>query len=175
MDSLTGHDLTRSSDRRPLVDVPVVAAGGIGDASGCNRRPGSCAGGGSNGKVIPACERVRRPRLIARLLREKKSRTHAQTKGFTGKKDISAGSNCLLRSGNRGGGDSTYPVHRGLSATYAIRQSGGAIGPCPCGRAKRKSSACTTCRLTERCLRTFPRRRAVFNWSASRRQTHFQR
>src|SRR6266849_5804461 len=136
-DSLTGT-LSLVPQIVNIVDVPVIAAGGIGDARGVNRGPGSRRRGRANGHGIPGLRGIRcRRGSFAR----QKSRTHCVDQGLYRK----------ARAGN------SQPLDRGverarnrdlaLSATTRTCQKpldssrgGGPVGPsASVGRAKCQS------------------------------------
>ena len=124
-----------------MVDVPVIAAGGIADARGVVAALALGAEAVQMGTVFLACEESGASRLHRQALRGKKAGHTALTKGFTGR--LARGiHNRLLEELNRGGnGDFT------LSAATRTRQKprdrgrgGGPIGSsAPVGRAKRQS------------------------------------
>ena len=139
-DSLTGT-LSLVPQIVDIVDVPVIAAGGIGDARGRNRRPGSWRRGRPNGNGIPGVRGIRRQPPSSRSFAGKKCRTHRVDKGLHGK--TRAGNPQPLDGGvePRGNRDSA------VSAATRTRQKprdrgrgGGPIGsPASVGRAKRQS------------------------------------
>ena len=139
-DSLTGT-LSLVPQIVDNVDVPVIAAGGIGRCARRNRRPGSWRRGRANGNGIPGVRGVRRQPPSSPGFTRKKSRAHRADKGLHRK--TRAGNPQPLAGGVEPGrnGDST------LSVATKPRQKprdpgrgGGPIGsPAPMGWAKCQS------------------------------------
>ena len=103
-----------------IVDVPVIAAGGIGDARGVIAALALGAEAVQMGTVFLACEESGASLLHRQALREKKAGHTALTKGFTGR--LARGiHNRLLEELNREGtAILPYPLQRGLVRNLAI-------------------------------------------------------
>src|SRR5712675_2374353 len=112
-DSLTGT-LSLVPQIVDNVDVPVIAAGGIGDARGVVAALALGAEGVQMGKVFLACEESGASLLHRQALRGKKAGHTALTKGFTGR--LARGiHNRLLEELNRPGTEILpYPLQRAL-------------------------------------------------------------
>jgi nitronate monooxygenase len=112
-DSLTGT-LSLVPQIRDVVDVPVIAAGGIGDARGVIAALALGAEAVQIGTAFLACEESGASRLHRQALLEGAARHTALTKGFTGRL-ARAIHNRLLDDLNRTGTPILpYPLQRGL-------------------------------------------------------------
>jgi nitronate monooxygenase len=112
-DSLTGT-LSLVPQVVDIVDVPVIAAGGIGDARGVMAALALGAEAVQMGTVFLACEESGASRLHREALLERKAGHTALTKGFTGR--LARGiRNRLMEELNRPGTEILpYPLQRGL-------------------------------------------------------------
>jgi nitronate monooxygenase len=103
-----------------LVDVPVIAAGGIGDARGVVAALALGAEGVQMGTVFLACEESGAGRLHREALRGPDAGHTALTRGFTGR--LARGiRNRLMEELNRNGTEFLpYPLQRGLLRSLSI-------------------------------------------------------
>src|SRR6267154_1936249 len=103
-----------------IVDVPVIAAGGIGDARGVIAALALGAEAVQMGTVFLACEESGASRLHRQALREKKAGHTALTKSFTGRL-ARVIHNRLMEELNQPGTEILpYPLQRGLVRNVAI-------------------------------------------------------
>ena len=118
-DSLTGT-FSLVPQIADIVDVPVIAAGGIGDARGVIAAMALGAEAVQMGTVFLACEESGASLLHRQALRGKKARHTALTKGFTGR--LARGIyNRLLEELNWPGTEILpYPLQRALVRNLAI-------------------------------------------------------
>jgi nitronate monooxygenase len=118
-DSLTGT-LSLVPQIADIVDVPVIAAGGIGDARGVIAAMALGAEAVQMGTVFLACEESGASLLHRQVLRGKKAGHTALTKGFTGR--LARGIyNRLLEELNWPGTEILpYPLQRALVRNLAI-------------------------------------------------------
>src|SRR6266404_1290591 len=118
-DSLTGT-LSLVPQIVDIVNLPVIAAGGIGDARGVIAALSLGAEAVQMGTVFLACEESGASRLHRQALRGKKAGHSALTKGFTGR--LARGiHNRLLEELNREGmAILPYPLQRRLVRNLAI-------------------------------------------------------
>src|SRR5882724_9079701 len=118
-DSLTGT-LSLVPQIVDIVDAPVIAAGGIGDARGVIAALALGAEAVQMGTVFLACEESGASRLHRQALRGKKAGHTALTKGFTGR--LARGiHNRLLQELNQDGTVILpYPLQRSLVRNLAI-------------------------------------------------------
>jgi nitronate monooxygenase len=118
-DSLTGT-LSLVPQIVDIVDVPVIAAGGIGDARGVIAALALGAEAVQMGTVFLACEESGASRLHREALLGGNAGHTALTKGFTGR--LARGiSNRLMEDLNRKGTEVLpYPLQRGLVRNLAI-------------------------------------------------------
>src|SRR6266478_6244352 len=118
-DSLTGT-LSLVPQIIDIVDLPVIAAGGIGDARGVIAALSLGAEAVQMGTVFLACEESGASRLHRQALREKKAGHSALTKGFTGR--LARGiHNRLMEELNQQGTEILpYPLQRELVRNLAI-------------------------------------------------------
>jgi nitronate monooxygenase len=118
-DSLTGT-LSLVPQIVDIVDVPVIAAGGIGDARGVIAALALGAEAVQMGTVFLACEESGASRLHREALIGKHARYTALTKGFTGR--LARGiHNRLMEELNRQGAEILpYPLQRGLVRNLSI-------------------------------------------------------
>jgi nitronate monooxygenase len=118
-DSLTGT-LSLVPQVVDIVDVPVVAAGGIGDARGVIAALALGAEAVQMGTAFLACEESGASRLHRETLRRRKAGHTALTKGFTGRL-ARAIHNRLMEDVNRNGTEILpYPLQRELVRNLAI-------------------------------------------------------
>src|ERR1035441_3029214 len=110
----------RSSLRSDIVDVPVIAAGGIGDARGVIAALALGAEDVQMGTVFLACEESGASRLHREALLGRNAGHTALTKGFTGR--LARGiHNRLMEELNRNGTEILpYPLQRGLVRNLSI-------------------------------------------------------
>jgi nitronate monooxygenase len=118
-DSLTGT-LSLVPQVVDIVDVPVIAAGGIGDARGVIAALALGAEAVQMGTVFLTCEGSGASRLHRKTLLERKAGHTALTKGFTGR--LARGiHNRLMDELNRTGTEILpYPLQRGLVRNLSI-------------------------------------------------------
>ena len=118
-DSLTGT-LSLVPQIADVVNVPVIAAGGIADACGVIAALALGAEAVQMGTAFLVCEESGASLLHRRALREKKAGHTALTKGFTGR--LARGiHNRLLHELNRPGTEILpYPLQRGLVKNLTI-------------------------------------------------------
>jgi nitronate monooxygenase len=118
-DSLTGT-LSLVPQIVDIVDVPVIAAGGIGDARGVIAALALGAEAVQMGTVFLTCEGSGASRLHRETLLERKAGHTALTKGFTGR--LARGiHNRLMEELNRTGTEILpYPLQRGLVRNLSI-------------------------------------------------------
>jgi nitronate monooxygenase len=118
-DSLTGT-LSLVPQVVDIVDAPVIAAGGIGDARGVVAALALGAQAVQMGKAFLACEESGASRLHRETLRRRNARHTALTKGFTGRL-ARAIHNPVLENLNRSGTEILpYPLQRELVRNLAI-------------------------------------------------------
>ncbi len=118
-DSLTGT-LSLVPQIVDIVDVPVIAAGGIGDARGVIAALALGAEAVQMGTVFLACEESGASRLHRQALREKKAGHTALTKGFTGRLARGIHNRLLEELNQEGTAILPYPLQRGLVRNLAI-------------------------------------------------------
>src|SRR2546425_3605033 len=94
-----------------IVDVPVIAAGGIGDARGVIAALALGAEGVQVGTVFLACEESGASRLHRQALRGKKAGHTALTKGFTGRLARGIHNRLLEELNHEGTAILPYPLH----------------------------------------------------------------
>src|SRR5712691_4193476 len=118
-DSLTGT-LSLVPQIVDIVDAPVIAAGGIGDARGVIAALALGAEAVQMGTVFLACEESGASRLHREALRGRKAGHTALTKGFTGR--LARGiHNRLIEELNKPGTEILpYPLQRGLVRSLSI-------------------------------------------------------
>ena len=118
-DSLTGT-LSLVPQIVDIVDVPVIAAGGIGDARGVIAALALGAEGVQMGTVFLSCEESGASRLHREALLRKNAGHTGLTKGFTGR--LARGMhNRLMEELNRKGVEILpYPLQRGLVRNLSI-------------------------------------------------------
>ena len=118
-DSLTGT-LSLVPQVVDIVDVPVIAAGGIGDARGVVAALALGAEAVQMGTAFLACEESGAPQIHRNALLAKKAGRTALTKGFTGR--LARGiHNRLMEDLNRQGTEVLpYPLQRGLVRHLSI-------------------------------------------------------
>jgi nitronate monooxygenase len=118
-DSLTGT-LSLVPQIRDIVDVPVIAAGGIGDARGVVAVLALGAHGVQIGTAFLACEESGASRLHRQALRSKAAGHTTLTRSLTGRL-ARAIHNRLLEDVNRPGTEILpYPLQRGLVRNVAV-------------------------------------------------------
>src|SRR6267143_3342876 len=132
-DSLTGT-LSLVPQIADIVDVPVIAAGGIGDARGVIAAMALGAEAVQMGTAFLACEESGASRLHRETLRRRNAGHTALTKGFTGRL-ARAIHNRVMEDLNRNGAEILpYPLQRELvrDLSIAAEAAGGQI-LCLCG------------------------------------------
>src|SRR6202030_3710092 len=102
------------------VDVPVIAAGGIGDARGVVAALALGAEGVQMGTVFLACEESGASLLHRQALRGKKAGHTALTKGFTGRLARGIHNRLLQELNQEGTAVLPYPLQRSLVRNLAI-------------------------------------------------------
>jgi nitronate monooxygenase len=118
-DSLTGI-LSLVPQIVDNVDVPVIAAGGIGDARGVVAALALGAEGVQMGTVFLACEESGASLLHRQALRGKKAGHTALTKGFTGRLARGIHNRLLQELNQEGTVVLPYPLQRSLVRNLAI-------------------------------------------------------
>ncbi len=118
-DSLTGT-LSLVPQIVDNVDVPVIAAGGIGDARGVVAALALGAEGVQMGTVFLACEESGASLLHRQALRGKKAGHTALTKGFTGRLARGIHNRLLQELNQEGTAILPYPLQRSLLRNLAI-------------------------------------------------------
>jgi nitronate monooxygenase len=118
-DSLTGT-LSLIPQVVDIVDVPVIAAGGIGDARGVVAALALGAEAVQMGTVFLACEESGASLLHRQALRGKKAGHTALTKGFTGRLARGIYNRLLEELNQEGTAILPYPLQRGLVRNLAI-------------------------------------------------------
>src|SRR6266478_2458348 len=118
-DSLTGT-LSLVPQIVDNVDVPVIAAGGIGDARGVVAALALGAEGVQMGTVFLACEESGASFLHRQALRGKKAGHTALTKGFTGRLARGIHNRLLQELNQEGTAILPYPLQRSLLRNLAI-------------------------------------------------------
>src|SRR5579864_2564907 len=118
-DSLTGT-LSLVPQIVDIVDVPVIAAGGIGDARGVIAALALGAEAVQMGTVFLACEKSGASLLHRQALRGKKARHTALTKGFTGRLARGIYNRLLEELNQEGTAILPYPLQRRLVRNLAI-------------------------------------------------------
>ena len=118
-DSLTGT-LSLVPQIVDNVDVPVIAAGGIGDARGVVAALALGAEGVQMGTVFLACEESGASLLHRQALRGKKAGHTALTKGFTGRLARGIHNRLLEELNQDGTAILPYPLQRSLVRNLAV-------------------------------------------------------
>ncbi len=118
-DSLTGT-LSLVPQIVDIVDVPVIAAGGIGDARGVVAALALGAEAVQMGTVFLACEESGASLLHRQALRGKKAGHTALTKGFTGRLARGIHNRLLEELNQEGTAILPYPLQRRLVRNLAI-------------------------------------------------------
>src|SRR6266478_946573 len=118
-DSLTGT-LSLVPQVVDIVDVPVIAAGGRGDARGVIAALALGAEGVQMGTVFLSCEESGASRLHRQALRGKKAGHTALTKGFTGRLARGIHNRLMEELNQPGTAILPYPLQRGLVRNVAI-------------------------------------------------------
>jgi nitronate monooxygenase len=118
-DSLTGT-LSLVPQIVDNVEVPVIAAGGIGDARGVVAALALGAEGVQMGTVFLACEESGASLLHRQALRGKKAGHTALTKGFTGRLARGIHNRLLQELNQEGTAVLPYPLQRSLVRNVAI-------------------------------------------------------
>lgn len=172
-DSLTGT-LSLIPQVVDIVDVPVIAAGGIGDARGVVAALALGAEAVQMGTVFLACEESGASRLHRETLRRRDAKHTALTKGFTGR--LARGiRNRVMEDLNRAGTEILpYPLQRELvrNLTIAAQAAGRAdLVPMWAGQSANLST-CTdvSAFLTSLVEEVSEIAGSLTQWSAARRQ-----
>src|SRR6202030_3000503 len=118
-DSLTGT-LSLVPQVSDVVDVPVIAAGGIGDARGVIAAFALGAEAVQMGTVFLACEQSGASFLHREALRGKKAGHTALTKGFTGRLARGIHNRLMQELNQEGTAILPYPLQRSLVRNVAI-------------------------------------------------------
>jgi nitronate monooxygenase len=174
-DSLTGT-LSLVPQICDVVDVPVIAAGGIGDARGVIAALALGAEAVQMGTAFLACEESGASRLHREALLGKKAGHSALTKGFTGR--LARGiHNRLMEELNRKGTEILpYPLQRALVRNLSIAaEAAGRSDLLPMWAGQ--SANLSTCTDVSAFLNSLVEEISeiagpVTEWSASRRQKH---
>jgi hypothetical protein len=157
-----------------IVDVPVIAAGGIGDARGVIAALALGAEAVQMGTVFLACEESGAGLLHRQTLRGKKAGHTELTKGLTGR--LARGiHNRLMEELNRQGTEIlSYPLQRGLVRNLAIpAEAAGRSDLVP--RWAGQSANLSTCTDVLACLTALVEEVSeiagpIIQWSAARRE-----
>jgi len=174
-DSLTGT-LSLVPQVVDIVDVPVIAAGGIGDARGVIAALALGAEAVQMGTAFLACEESGASRLHREALLGRQAGRTALTKGFTGR--LARGiHNRIMEELNREGTEILpYPLQRGLVRNLSIgAEAAGRFDLVPMWAGQSASlSACTDVPAFLNSLVEDVSKIAgpVMQWSANRRQKH---
>jgi len=174
-DSLTGT-LSLVPQVVDIVDVPVIAAGGIGDARGVMASLALGAEAVQMGTVFLTCEGSGASRLHRKTLLERKAGHTALTKGFTGR--LARGiHNRLMDELNRTGTEILpYPLQRGLVRNLSIAaEAAGRSDLLPMWAGQSANlSICTdvSAFLNSLVEEVSEIAGPVMEWSANRRQKH---
>src|ERR1700730_9247973 len=174
-DSLTGT-LSLVPQIVDIVDVPVIAAGGIGDARGLIAALALGAEGVQMGTVFLSCEESGASRFHRMALLRKNAGHTGLTKGFTG--SLSRGiHNRLMEELNRKGVEILpYPLQRGLVRNLSIAaEAAGESDLMPLWAGQ--SANLAACPLVHALLNALIAEISeiagpVVKWSASQRQKH---
>ncbi len=174
-DSLTGT-LSLVPQIVDIVDVPVIAAGGIGDARGVIAALALGAEGVQMGTVFLSCEESGASRLHREALLRKNAGHTGLTKDFTGR--LARGMhNRLMEELNRKGVEILpYPLQRGLVRNLSIAaEAAGRSDLLPLWAGQ--SANLSTCTDVPAFLNSLVEEVSeiagpVVQWSASRRQEH---
>ena len=118
-DSLTGT-VSLVPQIVDIVDVPVIAAGGIGDARGVVAALALGAEAVQMGTVFLACEESGASLLHRQALRGKKAGHTALTKGFTGRLARGIHNRLMEELNQEGTAILPYPLQRGLVRNLSI-------------------------------------------------------
>jgi nitronate monooxygenase len=118
-DSLTGT-LSLVPQIVDIVDVPVIAAGGIGDARGVIAALALGAEAVQMGTLFLACEQSGASLVHRQALRGKEAGHTALTKGFTGRLARGIHNRLLEELNQEGTAILPYPLQRGLVRSLAI-------------------------------------------------------
>jgi nitronate monooxygenase len=175
-DSLTGT-LSLVPQVVDKVDVPVIAAGGIGDARGVIAAMALGAEGVQMGTAFLACEESGASRLHRETLRRRNAGHTALTKGFTGRL-ARAIRNHLMEDLNRSGTEILpYPLQRELvrNLSLAAEAAGRAdLVPMWAGQSANLST-CTdvSAFLTSLVEEVSEMAGPIIQWSAARRKRRF--
>src|ERR1700730_9549108 len=174
-DSLTGT-LSLVPQVSDVVDVPVIAAGGVGDSRGVIAAFALGAEAVQMGTAFLACEESGASFLHREALRGKKAGQTALTRGFTGR--LARGiNNSLLEALNRKGTEILpYPLQRGLVRNLSIAAEAAGrsdLLPLWAGQSANLCS-CTDVLafLTSLVEEVSEIAGPVIEWSTSRRQKH---
>ena len=174
-DSLTGT-LSLVPQVRDIVDVPVIAAGGIGDARGVIAALALGAEAVQMGTAFLACDESGAGRLHREALLGRAAGHTALTRGFTGRL-ARAIHNRLLEDLNREGTEILpYPLQRGLVRSLSVAaEAAGRSDLLPLWAGQ--SASLSTCTDVVAFLDSLVEDVAaiagpVMQWSADRRQKH---
>ena len=172
-DSLTGT-LSLVPQVVDIVDVPVIAAGGIGDARGVIAALALGAEAVQMGTVFLACEESGASRLHRETLRRRNAGHTALTKGFTGRLARTI-HNRVMEGLNRNGTEILpYPLQRELVRNLAIAaEAAGRADLVPMWAGQ--SANLSTCTDVLAFLTTFVEQVSeiagpIIQWSAARRE-----
>src|SRR5258706_5759932 len=159
-----------------IVDVPVIAAGGIGDARGVIAALALGAEAVQMGTVFLACEESGASRLHRQALREKKAGHTALTKSFTGRLARGIHNRLMEELNQPGTAILPYPLQRGLVRNLAIpAEAAGRSDLLPLWAGQSANlSACTNVPafLNALIAEISEIARPVVQWSDRRRQKH---
>jgi len=157
-----------------IVDAPVIAAGGIGDARGVIAALALGAEAVQMGTVFLACEESGASLLHRQALRGKKAGHTALTKGFTGRLARGIYNRLLEELNQEGTAILPYPLQRGLVRNLAIpAEAAGRADLVPMWAGQSASlSACTNVSafLTSLVKEVSEIAEPIIQWGASRRQ-----
>src|SRR5260221_6028399 len=172
-DSLTGT-LSLVPQVVDIVDVPVIAAGGIGDARGVIAALALGAEAVQMGTVFLACEESGASRLHRETLRQRKAGHTALTKSFTGRLARGIHNRLMEELNQPGTAILPYPLQRGLVRNVAIpAEAAGPSDPLPLWAGQSANlSICTNVSafLTSLVEKVSEIAEPVIQWSAASRE-----
>ena len=174
-DSLMGT-MSLVSQVVDIVDVPVIAAGGIGDARGVIAAFALGAEAFQMGTAFLACEESGASRLHREALRDRKAGHTALTRGFTGRLARGVHNRLMEELSRQGTEILPYPLQRGLVRNLAIpAEAAGRADLLPLWAGQSANlSACTDASafLTSLLESISDMAGPIMDWSATHRKKH---